>query len=110
MSKASRDGSNLFGPNFFQIRYEDLLTDPEEALRSMFGLLGANDADDIVKRCIEVNRFEKLAQRSMGDEDSESFYRKGVIGDWRNVFTERDRQVYEEIAGDTLQQMGYPLD
>ena len=46
----------------------------------------------------------------MGDEDGESFYRKGVIGDWRNVFTERDRQVYEEIAGDTLQQMGYPLD
>ena len=110
VSKASRDGSNLFGPNFFQIRYEDLLTDPEEALRSMFGLLGANDADDIVERCIEVNRFEKLAQRWMGDEDSESFCRKGVIGDWRNVFTERDRQVYEEIAGDTLQQMGYPLD
>ena len=110
VSKASRDGSTIFGPNFFQLRYEDLLANPEEALKSMFVFLGANDDDDVVKRCIEDNRFEKLAQRQQGDEDSGSFYRKGVIGDWRNVFTEHDRQIYKEIAGDTLQQMGYSLE
>ena len=78
-------------------------------MKSIFALLGANDDDAIVKRCIEENRFEKLAQRAAGDEDSESFFRKGVVGDWRGLFTERDRQVYEEIAGDVLLKMGYPL-
>jgi hypothetical protein len=33
-----------------------------------------------------------------------------VAGDWRSVFTERDRQVYEEIAGDLLSDMGYDRD
>jgi hypothetical protein len=33
-----------------------------------------------------------------------------VAGDWRRVFTDRNRRVYENIAKDTLLEMGYPLD
>jgi hypothetical protein len=59
---------------------------------------------------VQKNSFEKLARRKAGSEDSASFFRKGVAGDWRNVFTERDQRIYEEMAGDTLQQMGYSVD
>jgi hypothetical protein len=31
------------------------------------------------------------------------------VGDWREVFTARDREVYEEVAGATLLKIGYPL-
>lgn len=60
--------------------------------------------------CVQKNSFEKLARRKAGSEDSASFFRKGVAGDWRGVFTERDRQIYEEIAGNALREMGYSLD
>ena len=30
VSKASRDGSTIFGPNFFELRYEQLLANPED--------------------------------------------------------------------------------
>jgi hypothetical protein len=110
VNKASRDGSKLFGPNFFQLSYEDLSERPEENLKAVFEFLGARADDGIVRRCVEENSFEKWAGRPKGREDGTSFFRKGVAGDWRRVFTKGDRQVYEKIARDTLLEMGYPLD
>jgi hypothetical protein len=109
-SKASREGPQLFGSGFFQLRYEDLLERPEENLKVMFGFLDAQTDDDIIRRCAEENSFERKTGRPRGHEESRKFMRKGVAGDWRRVFTDHDRQVYEEIAGDTLVEMGYSLD
>lgn len=110
VSKASRDGHKLFGEGFFQLGYEDLLDRPEANLKEMFELLGARSDAGTVSRCVAKNSFEKLARRRSGQEDSSSFFRKGVTGDWRGVFTERDRKIYEDVAGDTLREMGYSLD
>jgi len=110
IDKASCEGQKLLGPNFFQLSYEDLLTEPEKNLKAMFQLLGASSDDATVSRCVEKNSFEKLARRKAGSEDSASFFRKGVAGDWRGVFTDRDREVYEGIAGGVLREMGYSLD
>jgi hypothetical protein len=109
VSKASRDGAAYPG-NFYQLRYEDLLKEPEEHLKRIFDLLGARSDEALVRRCVEQNRFEKLAKRSKGQEDSGSFYRKGVAGDWKSVFTQRDREIYEQVAGDALKKMGYALE
>jgi hypothetical protein len=32
---------------------------------------------------------------------------KGRRGNWRNVFTPRDRQIFREVAGQTLMDWGY---
>jgi hypothetical protein len=108
--RASREGSQLFGDSFLQIKYEDLLLRPEEIMQPAFELLGAESDQQVVSRCVQVNSFERAAGRAKGSEHSESFFRKGVAGDWRTVFTERDSEVYEQIAGQTLVEMGYPLD
>ncbi|HEV8044677.1 MAG TPA: sulfotransferase domain-containing protein, partial [Rubrobacter sp.] len=110
VSKASHDGANLFGTNFAQLRYEDLLERPEENFKVLLELLGASADDEVVRRCVKQNSFDRLARRSRGQEDAGSFFRKGIAGDWRGVFTKRDREIYEEIAGDTLREMGYSLD
>ena len=108
--KASRDGRAYFGDNFVELRYEDLLEHPGWHLKRIFGLLGAKADDATVLRCIEKNSFQKLARRSAGQEDSTSFFRKGIVGDWRGVFTERDRKIYEEIAGEALSKLRYSLE
>ncbi|MGF1472182.1 MAG: sulfotransferase [Rubrobacteraceae bacterium] len=102
-----REGSALFGDRYAEVRYEDLLERPEKELSRLFRFLGASDDEAIVRQCIERNRFEKRAQRAAGQEDSSSFLRKGVAGDWKSVFTERDRQVFKEFAGDLLVELGY---
>ena len=109
-SKASREGTELFGDNFLELRYEDLLLRPEEIMQPVFDLLGADSDKDLVRHCVQKHSFESAAGRPQGSEDRESFFRKGVAGDWRNLFTERDREVYGQIAGQTLVEKGYPLD
>lgn len=45
-----------------------------------------------------------------GEEDPGNFYRKGIAGDWMNTFTEKDKRVYKETAGDLLVRLGYEFD
>jgi glycosyltransferase involved in cell wall biosynthesis len=109
-SKAAREGAELFGDNFLQLRYEDLLLRPEQIMQPVFELLGAQADEDVVSRCVQENSFERAAGRPRGAEENESFFRKGVAGDWRTLLTESDRDLYEQIAGHTLLEMGYSLD
>ncbi len=55
-------------------------------------------------------RGSKDGSRKPGEEDSTSFFRKGVADDWRGVFTEEDRQAFKEEAGETLVRLGYEKD
>lgn len=107
VGKAHRDGTALYGERYLEIRYEDLLRDTPDTLRRVLELLHARRGDRIIERCIRASKFERVSNRRQGEEDPDSFFRKGVAGDWRDVFTERDREIYEKLAGDRLIEMGY---
>jgi hypothetical protein len=107
VGKARRDGTSLCGERYLEIRYEDLLRDTPETLRRVLELLRARRGDGVVEHCIRATNFERVSNRRQGEEDPSSFFRKGIAGDWRGVFTQRDRQIYEELAGDRLIEMGY---
>lgn len=54
------------------------------------------------------NRFEKLAGgRRPGREDAHSHFRKGVAGDWRQYFSPRVRDVFEERYGRVIRALQY---
>jgi hypothetical protein len=107
VGKARRDGTALYGEHYLEIRYEVLLRDTRNTLRRVLELLNARRGDGIIERCIRASDFERVSNRRQGEEDSDSFFRKGVAGDWRDVFTERDRELYKELAGDRLIELGY---
>lgn len=107
VGKAHRDGTTLYGEKYLEIRYEDLLRNTPDALRRILGLLGGRTEDKMIERCIRASSFERASNRQQGEEDPSSFFRKGVAGDWRDVFTERDRKIYEEMAGNQLARTGY---
>ena len=73
----------------------------------LFRFLGASDDEGVVRRCVDKNRFENVSGRQGGSEDSTSFFRKGVAGDWQSVFTKRDQQIFWRVAGDVLVELGY---
>jgi hypothetical protein len=56
---------------------------------------------------VESASFARLAGRERGDEDPTSFFRKGVAGDWKTYFAERDERVFDEEAGELLATLGY---
>lgn len=105
-----QDGQNLLGRNYCQLFYENLLRDPVPEARKLFKFLGADADEEVVRGCVEATSFKRLSGREEGEEDPTSFYRKGVAGDWRCVFTREDRQAFAEEAGDLLIQLGYEED
>ncbi len=109
--KTSEDGPALLGPNYIEVRYEDLLERPHEQAGRLFDFLGADAGEKTVGQAVGATTFEKLSDgRERGQEDSSSFYRKGVAGDWKNYFTERDKEIYKEEAGGLLIRLGYEKD
>ena len=111
VGKTAQDGPALLGANYTEVRYEDLLERPDEEVGRLAGFLGADTSEKAVRRAVGSASFEKLSRgRERGQEDTSSFYRKGIAGDWENYFTARDRQIYKEEAGELLIRLGYERD
>jgi len=93
--------------SFFDIRYEDLLADRKTVLKDAFEFLGVSDSEEIVSACAEAGAFKNFSNgRMRGVEDRESFFRKGISGDWENYFTDRQRDAVEALFGDFLRSLG----
>ncbi|MBD0356364.1 MAG: sulfotransferase [Rubrobacter sp.] len=111
VGKTAEDGPTLLGPNYAEVRYEDLLERPDEEVGRLAGFLGADTSEKAVRQAVGSASFERLSRgRERGEEDTSSFYRKGVAGDWKNYFTERDKEIYKEEAGELLIRLGYERD
>lgn len=107
VAEAVERGPELLGERYYEVRYEDLLTEPEEEVERLLRFLNADASPETVRGCIEATGFEKASSRRQGQEDSSSVsHRKGISGDWKNVFTEEDRRNFRKHAGDLLVRLG----
>ena len=105
--RAHEEGPELYGKGYLEIRYEDLLGNAPGVLKRVLDLLDARTDAAVLDYCIQASSFERASNREQGKEDAGSFFRKGVAGDWRNVFTGEDRDIFERFAGEELAKFGY---
>jgi hypothetical protein len=94
-----------------QVRYEDMVATPQDALSDLLEALTGVPTD--VARSAQVidkYSFKSQAQRSAGQENRSSFLRKGVPGDWQEKFTTASARLFEELAGPELRLLGYTRD
>ena len=102
-------GRQLFDQCYIALRFEDLLKNPWEVMAQVWSFLGVNS--DIAWLSDAVNT--ELTQNPDADWQQEkaseiSFsLKKGKPGSWRDIFTQKDLQIFEQIAGDTLEEWGY---
>lgn len=90
------------------VRYEDLLSDVEEALApAIEGHTGGIADRASLRLAAETFKFERQAGRNAGEERSGEFLRKGISGDWRNYFNNEAELVFHQAAGATLDRLGY---
>lgn len=104
-------GVQLFGDGFTAVKFEELLNDPWDELSRIWKYLGADpdipglsDAVDLELRQNPDATWQQEKAREIS-----ILLRKGEPGFWREMFTERDTQVFEKIAGDTLKKWGYEV-
>lgn len=84
-----------------KVRYEDLHRNPDGESTRLYEFLGI---DPSLAR--ERSRQDRTAP-GFAQEDPTSFYRKGVVGDWKNYDTPEFREAFDASAGRALARAGY---
>ncbi len=88
---ATRRGGTLVRPgNFHELRYEDLLGDPEGTFSDLLTFLGMDPS--------LVEAWSK---------DADSVLKRNNTNKWKTQLSSRDVQLFERVAGDTLELYGY---
>jgi len=70
--------------NVIILKYEDLQNNFENEVKRLFSFLNLNLNDYLLSYISNNTSFEKLSGRKKGQEYKTSFYRKGIVGDWKN--------------------------
>lgn len=72
---------------YAETTYEAMTERPHEELARLLHALGLPADASTVAACVERASFKALTGRDPGDE-AKSYFRKGVVGDWRNHLSE----------------------
>lgn len=90
------------------IKYENLLIDPLSEMN--LALVNISDKEinkNKLKEVIDKFSFENQSKRKPGEEDTSSFLRKGISGDWKNKFNKKAKMTFQHFAGEELVISGY---
>jgi hypothetical protein len=112
LQETEEEGQRLFGENYFGMRYEDLLGAPFIEMSKLWRFLQVTGFDgslvEDVKNELADNPDEEW--QSKRNEGIASFLPKGQAGNWQKLFTQRDKSLFKEIAGEMLIRWKYEAD
>jgi hypothetical protein len=109
-------------PHYLEVRYEDLVLDTEPALKGVCKFTELPWSSDMLQ--FHTRASERLGEtrlRATAEDGEETLGRGGMfnltkrppepgrIGRWRTELSQAELRRFEEIGGDLLQELGYPL-
>jgi len=104
----ARSAAAAIPGRYLEVKYEDLHTEAQTQLRRLFEFLSVDASDESVAGALSGASFRRLSGgRERGEEDAQSFFRKGVVGDWRIAFNDDAIERFDAVAGDLLVELGY---
>jgi len=104
LNEIEQEGRRLYRKGYFVLRYEDLLDDPFNEMTRLWKFLGVKKVDKSLESKIytEMSSNPDEEWQASRNEGIASFLPKGQAGNWRKLFTENDKILFKEIAGETL--------
>jgi len=111
LRETNDEAQRLYGDHYFSVLYEDLLATPFDEMKKLWQFLGVNvssELDSSVMNELASNPDEEWQAKR--NDSIASFLPKGKAGNWRNMFTLHDQQVFKEAAGEMLIKWGYEKD
>jgi len=107
--RAARTAANT--ENYLEVRYEEFLKNPTAGYTQLLDFCRLPYEAKWVEETMERNSFEKMkAARRTGDpnvQSSETHYRKGRAGTWREEMSSLEAYQFEQMAGDLLRDLQY---
>jgi hypothetical protein len=104
VSETDRLGKDLYGERYLAIRYEDLLADPWQGMLQVWDFLCASPATTEIQASLhaEMNQNPDADWQKEKAKDIAQSLKKGKHGSWNNYFTKRDREIFQQVAGEPL--------
>ena len=91
-------------------RYEDLLADGFNTFKQIFAHCALHVPDRKCQEIVQKHSFEGQTGRKPGQEVITSHFRKAIVGDWKNYFTDSVKALFKEKFGQVLIDTGYERD
>ncbi len=111
LQETEDEARRLYGEKYFALRYEDLLTNPIPELSKLWQFLGVKGEASLEHEIIEelASNPDEAWQAKRNDSIA-SFLPKGKAGNWHNIFTKHDQQIFKDTAGQMLRKWKYEKD
>lgn len=91
--------------------YEKLRSETSlELKRITRELTGTNYKIELCESVAEKFSFRNMSNRPLGVANNHSFIRKGIVGDWKSVFSAESKDIFNHYAGNELLLLGYERD
>lgn len=97
----------LEGNDHLLIRYEELVANEYNTFQRIMDYCKVDVDKKHLRSIVASNSFETRTGRKPGQEDIMVHQRKGIVGDWRNHFTDQIKGEFKERYGDILIDTGY---
>lgn len=103
--RSSKD--QLHNDQFYQLKYEDLVSSTKESMESLSGFLGIKWENGALEAAIRKNDASSQIKKR-GGEDSTKFLRKARPGSWKEDLSLKQKLDVWRIAHRTMNEVGYP--
>lgn len=90
-------------PGYHELRYEDLVSEPEPVLRKLFDFIGAPWSPAVLD-------YHRVEERSQKDPGFQKPLFRSSIARWRKNMSPEDGATFLRIAGPLLKSLGYAQD
>ncbi|MHB8777721.1 MAG: sulfotransferase family protein [Anaerolineales bacterium] len=112
LQETEDEGRRLFGDHYFGMRYEDLLEKPFDGMNELWKFLGVKKVEKSMDKTLRAEMASNPDEewQARRNEGIAAFLPKGQAGNWQRLFTEKDKSIFKEVAGDMLIKWKYERD
>ncbi len=111
VTRGRSDGALLPADTYFELRYEGLLADPEATMRRVCEFLNETYDPAVLRPHVVPSERESLAAaRGEWHQPLTGVILRDNAGKWKSRMSLRQRALFESVAGDLLDELGYPVE
>lgn len=112
LTETDAEAQRLYGKQYHSLRYEDVLEIPFAEMTKLWKFLGVKKINKPLEKAIQTEMSSNPDEQwqAQRNEGIASFLPKGQSGNWQRLFTEKDKHIFKEIAGDMLIKWKYEND
>jgi hypothetical protein len=96
-------------PGYCEVRYEDLVTQPEQAMRAVLEFLG-EEWDERILRYHELQSTTRDFTAMPVSADAVEPISHKALARWERDMSDEDKRIFKKAGGELLIELGYATD